>query len=175
VCIAFSSPDPNIIQPEWVKTMASDSIVFACANPVPEIWPWDAKEAGARITGGGRSDFPNQVNNSLGFPGIFRGVLDVQASRITDEMATAAALELAAYAEEQGLNDEHILPAMDDWEVVPREAVATAMKAQEQGLAKLSKSREELFREASTTIQEARQVTHTLMKEGLIRPVPELD
>ena len=74
VCIAFSQPGPDVIRPEWVRTMAPDAIVFACANPVPEIWPWDAKAAGARIVATGRSDFPNQVNNSLGFPGIFRGV-----------------------------------------------------------------------------------------------------
>ncbi len=87
VCIAFSSPGPETIRPEWVSTMADDAIVFACANPVPEIWPWEATAAGARVVATGRSDLPNQVNNSLGFPGIFRGVLDVQASAITDEMA----------------------------------------------------------------------------------------
>ena len=89
---------PTRSEPEWVRAMAADAIVFACANPVPEIWPWDATEAGARIVATGRSDFPNQVNNSLGFPGIFRGVLDVRARSITDEMALAAADVLAGYA-----------------------------------------------------------------------------
>lgn len=110
-CIAFSHPGPGIIRPEWVRDMAKDAIVFACANPVPEIWPWEAREAGARVVATGRSDFPNQLNNSLGFPGIFRGVLDVQARAITDEMALAAAHELASFARERGLSEDAILPA----------------------------------------------------------------
>jgi malate dehydrogenase (oxaloacetate-decarboxylating) len=89
--IALSTPGPGIIKKEWVKTMTPGAIVFACANPTPEIWPWEAKEAGAMVVATGRSDFPNQVNNSLGFPGIFRGTLDVQAKNITDEMCIAAA------------------------------------------------------------------------------------
>jgi malate dehydrogenase (oxaloacetate-decarboxylating) len=92
--------------------MARDAILFACANPVPEIWPWEAAEAGARIVATGRSDFPNQVNNSLAFPGIFRGVLDVGARAITDEMARAAARELAARAVARGLQPERILVDM---------------------------------------------------------------
>jgi malate dehydrogenase (oxaloacetate-decarboxylating) len=98
VCIAFARSDPTLIKPAWVKLMARDAIVFACANPLPEIWPWDAKEAGARVVATGRGDFPNQVNNSLGFPAIFRGALDVRAGAITDEMALAAANELARFA-----------------------------------------------------------------------------
>ncbi len=168
VCIAFSRPGPGTIKPEWVRSMAKDAIVFACANPIPEIWPWEAKEAGARIVGTGRSDFPNQLNNSLGFPGIFRGVLDVRARTITDEMALAAAYELARYAEERGIHEEDIVPRMDEWEVFPCEAVATAMKAQEQGVAKLRKTREQLYKEASTTIRQAREAIHCLMKEGFI-------
>ena len=97
--------------------MAEDAIVFACANPVPEIWPWEAEAAGARIVATGRSDFPNQVNNSLGFPGIFRGALDVRAKTITDEMCIAAAEALAAAAPDGGLNPECILPTMIEWEV----------------------------------------------------------
>src|SRR5439155_1568450 len=93
-------------------SMADDAILFVIANPVPEIWPWEAAEAGARIIATGRSDFPNQVNNSLGFPGIFRGTLDVRAKTITDEMCIAAAKELALVAEEKGLDEEHIVPAM---------------------------------------------------------------
>lgn len=134
VCIAFAAPGPDLIRPEWVNEMNKDAIVFACANPIPEIWPWEAKAAGARIVATGRGDFANQVNNSLGFPGIFRGALDVRARTITDEMARAAASELAACAEEQGLSEERIVPRMDEWEVFPRVAVATAMRAQEQGV-----------------------------------------
>ena len=109
VCIAFSGP--GIIKPEWVESMAKDAIVFSCANPVPEIWPWEATEAGARIVATGRSDFPNQVNNSLGFPGLFRGVLDVGATKITDGMCNAAAEELLSYAEDNGLSEDCIIPS----------------------------------------------------------------
>jgi malate dehydrogenase (oxaloacetate-decarboxylating) len=173
VAIAFATPGPGVIRPEWVRDMASDSIVFACSNPVPEIWPWEAAEAGARIVGTGRSDFPNQLNNSLGFPAIFRGALDVRARTITDEMCLAAAAEIARYGEELGLREDHIVPTMDDLEVYPREAVAVGMKAQEQGLARVALSREEAYRVATDKIQEARGMIDTLMREGVIAPVPD--
>ncbi len=173
VCIALSKPGPGTIRPEWVRGMARDAIIFPCANPVPEIWPWEAKEAGARIVGTGRSDFPNQLNNSLGFPGIFRGTLDVRARTITDEMCLAAAAELAQCAEDKGLSDEYIVPNMDEWEVFPREAAAVGMKAQEQGVARLKATRQELFDRAAATIKAARDEVHLLMREGAIAPVPE--
>ena len=172
VCIALSKPGPGTILPEWVKGMAEDAILFPCANPVPEIWPWEAKEAGARIVGTGRSDFPNQVNNSLGFPGIFRGVLDVRAATITDEMAIAAAEELARCARERGIDEENILPTMDEWEVFPREAAAVGVKAQEQGVARLTISHEELLSKAKETIRQAQDMTRFLMEKELIPPVP---
>jgi len=172
VCIGLSKPGPGTILPEWVEGMAEDAIVFPCANPIPEIWPWEAKRAGARIVGTGRSDFPNQINNSLGFPAIFRGVLDVRATTITDEMAIAAAEELARCAEERGLDEEHIVPTMDDWEVFPREAAAVGMKAQEQGVARLSMSREELLRKAEATIRQAQEMTRFLMEKEIIPPIP---
>jgi malate dehydrogenase (oxaloacetate-decarboxylating) len=153
--------------------MAEDAIIFACANPVPEIWPWEAREAGARIVGTGRSDFPNQINNSLGFPGIFRGVLDVRATTITDEMAIAAAAELALCAEEQGLDEEHIVPTMDDWEVFPREAAAVGVKAQEQGVARLDLTREELLTKAKDIIWQAQELTRFMMDKELIPPLPK--
>jgi malate dehydrogenase (oxaloacetate-decarboxylating) len=168
VCIAFSQPNPDLIQPAWVKRMARDAIVFACANPLPEIWPWEAQRAGARIVATGRSDFPNQLNNSLCFPAIFRGVLDVQARTITDTMAMAAAHELARCAETQGLTEDHILPKMDEWEVYPQLAVATALQAQAEGVARLSKSRDDLYRQACAIIQQAHDATQTLMRLGLI-------
>ncbi len=168
VCIALSKPGPNVIKPEWVASMAKDAIVFVCANPVPEIWPWEAEEAGARIVATGRSDFPNQVNNSLGFPGIFRGALDIAAKTITDEMCIAAAEELAKCAEDNGLKDDYIVPRMDEWEVFPREAAAVAMKGIEQGVARITMTREELFEKASTTIKRARDATKMLMKEKFI-------
>jgi malate dehydrogenase (oxaloacetate-decarboxylating) len=167
VVVGLSRSGPGVILPEWVATMAKDSIVFACANPVPEIWPWEAKEAGARIVATGRSDFPNQVNNSLGFPGIFRGALDVRARTITDEMCFAAAKALADHVGDR-MNEEFILPNMDDWEVFPREAAAVAMKAQEQGIARLALTYDELFEQARTIIKRSRDLTHTMMNEGFI-------
>jgi len=171
VLIGLSKPGPDTIKKEWVSSMASDAIVFACANPIPEIWPWEAIEAGAKIVSTGRSDFPNQVNNSLGFPAIFRGVLDVQASTITDSMCIAAAEELAACAPDGGMNPEMILPTMDMWEVFPRVATATAMKAIEEGLAKISLSREEIYKKAEETIKRAQDQTKAAMDQGFI-PMP---
>jgi malate dehydrogenase (oxaloacetate-decarboxylating) len=173
--VAASKPGPNTIKKEWIKTMAQNSIIFACANPIPEIWPWDAEDAGARIVATGRSDFPNQVNNSLGFPGIFRGVLDVKAKTITDDMCIAAAQELAGYAEERGITEKDILPRMDEWEVFPREAVACALKSIEQGVARVKPSRDELYERASAIIKNARESTELLMKHGLIKKPPSED
>jgi malate dehydrogenase (oxaloacetate-decarboxylating) len=172
--VAASKPGPGTIKKEWIATMADNSIVFACANPIPEIWPWEATEAGARIVATGRSDFPNQVNNSLGFPAIFRGVLDVKAKTVTDDMCIAAAQELAKFAEERGIHDEDILPRMEEWEVYPREAVACALKSIEQGVARVKPSRQELYERAVAIIQNARESVKVLMKEGLIKqPPPE--
>jgi malate dehydrogenase (oxaloacetate-decarboxylating) len=168
VCIALAKSGPAVIKPEWVEAMAKDAIVFACANPVPEIWPWEAKQAGARIVATGRSDFPNQVNNSLGFPGIFRGVIDVAATTITDEMCIAAAEELAGCAESKGLSEERILPTMDDWEVYPREAAAVGLKAMAQGVARKTLTKNELIDGASKIISRSRQQTKTLMEHGVI-------
>ncbi|MBS7632767.1 NADP-dependent malic enzyme [Candidatus Bathyarchaeota archaeon] len=170
--VAASKPGPGTIKKEWVRTMADDAIVFACANPIPEIWPWEAKEAGARIISTGRSDFPNQVNNSLGFPAIFRGVLDVGAKTVTDDMCIAAAEELAKFAEERGMHEEDILPRMEEWEVYPREAVACALKSIDQGVARIKPSRQELYEKAKAIIQNARECTKLLMKHGQIKPAP---
>jgi malate dehydrogenase (oxaloacetate-decarboxylating) len=119
----------------------------------------------------GRSDFPNQVNNSLGFPGIFRGTLDVMAKTITDEMCIAAAEELARCAEDKGLKEDYLIPTMDDWEVYPREAVAVAKKAMAQGVARLNLTPEALFKNASEIIRRARAITQLMMKESII-PLP---
>lgn len=172
VVIALSRSGPGVLLPDWVARMNTDAILFACANPVPEIWPWEAKEAGARIVATGRSDFPNQVNNSLGFPGIFRGTLDVRAHTITDEMCFAAAEALANHVGEN-LDEEHILPNMDDWEVFPREAAAVAMKAQEQGIARVQKSYDESFENAMNIIGRSRELTQMMMKEDFIPAAPE--
>jgi malate dehydrogenase (oxaloacetate-decarboxylating) len=168
VCVALSKPGPGTIKPEWISGMAKDAIVFVCANPIPEIWPWEAEEAGARIVATGRSDFPNQVNNSLGFPGIFRGALDVSARTITDEMCIAAAEELAKCAEDKGLREDYIIPRMDEWEIYPREAMAVGLKAIEQGVARVILTRQQLLDKASEMIKRARQETEVLMEKGLI-------
>ena len=170
--VAASKPGPGTIKKEWIKTMANKSIIFACANPIPEIWPWEAEEAGARIIATGRNDFPNQVNNSLGFPAIFRGVLDVRAKTVTDDMCIAAAEELAKFAEERGMHEKDILPRMEEWEVFPREAVACALKCIDQGVARIKPSRKELYERAKAIIQNSRESLNALMKQGLIKPMP---
>jgi malate dehydrogenase (oxaloacetate-decarboxylating) len=161
--IAFSRPGPDTIEPDWVRTMAPDAIVIAGANPTPEILPDAAHAAGARIVGTGRSDFPNQVNNALAFPGIFRGVLDVRARRITDEMAVAAARELARCAEIRGLRADHILPTLDEPETAVRLAVATGLAAEKAGIADCPADAETLSTQATQIIQRAQQLADRCM------------
>jgi malate dehydrogenase (oxaloacetate-decarboxylating) len=173
VCVSLSKSGPGVILPEWVNGMNKDAIIFACANPIPEIWPWEAKEAGARVVATGRSDFPNQVNNSIGFPGIFRGTLDVKARIITDEMCIAAAYELAKCAEDRGINEDNIIPTMSEWEVFIREAVTVGLKAIEQGVARDKVSRQELTKRAEEMIKNARETAALLMKAGCIPPPPD--
>jgi len=168
IVIAASKPGPGTIPAEYCDLMADNPIVFATANPIPEMWPWEAKEHGVKIFATGRSDFPNQVNNSMGFPAIFRGVLDVRAKSITDEMCIAAATELAKCAEEKGITEEYIIPTMSEMEVFPREAVAVALKAQEQGIARLKLSRQELFDRADYMIRRSRGLTAKMMDDGYI-------
>jgi len=171
VVVAASAPGPGVIKPEWVSRMNKDAIVFALANPVPEIWPWEAKKAGARIVATGRSDFPNQVNNSLAFPAVFRGVLDVRAKTITDTMAVAAAMELAKYAEENGgISEERVLPTMEEWEVYPRVAAAIAVRAVEEGVARKTTTYKEELERAREIIGNARKKVEVLFERGLIPP-----
>ena len=170
--IAASKSGPGVIKPEWITAMADDAIVFTIANPVPEIWPWEALEAGAKVVATGRSDFPNQVNNSLGFPGIFRGTLDVRAKTITDEMCLAAARELAKVAEEEGLRPDFIVPNMENEDVFAREAAAVGTTAVEQGIARVKKSRAELLAGAREIIHHARTQARHLLQSGFIRPPP---
>ncbi|NAZ32464.1 MAG: malate dehydrogenase [Acidilobus sp.] len=171
VLVAASAPGPGVIKPEWVSRMNKDAIVFALANPVPEIWPWEAKRAGAKVVTTGRSDFPNQVNNSLVFPAVFRGVLDVRAKTITDTMAVAAAMELAKYAEENGgISEERILPTMEEWEVYPRVAAAIAVRAVEEGVARRTTTYKEELERAREIIGNARKKVEVLFERGLIPP-----
>jgi malate dehydrogenase (oxaloacetate-decarboxylating) len=173
VLIALSKPGPDVIEKSWVSGMADNAIVFVCANPIPEMWPWDAKEAGARVVATGRSDFPNQVNNSVGFPAIFRGTLDVMARTITDEMCIAAATELAKCAEDKGIHEDYLIPTMKELEVFPREAVAVAKKAMEQGVARLRFSEKELFQMAEFKIRRAQEQIGLMMEKGIIEPYKE--
>ena len=122
---------------EMVKTMAKDAILFACANPTPEIFPDEAKAGGARVVATGRSDFPNQVNNVLAFPGIFRGTFDVRASDINDAMKRAAAYAIAGLISEEELNEEYILPAAFDPRVGKAVAAAVAEAARRSGVARI--------------------------------------
>jgi malate dehydrogenase (oxaloacetate-decarboxylating) len=169
----MSQSGPGVVPSQLIETMNDDAIVFACANPIPEIWPWEAKEAGAKIVATGRSDFPNQVNNSIGFPAIFRGTLDVRARMISDEMCIAAAGEIAKVAEEKGLDEDRIIPSMSDWELFPREAAAVGAQAVKQGLARTRLSKRELYEKATSIITHARKSTELLMRRGLIKSLPQ--
>jgi malate dehydrogenase (oxaloacetate-decarboxylating) len=173
--ISASKPGPGTIKKEWLKGMAHNPVVLVEANPVPEIWPWEAKEVGVKIIGTGRSDFPNQVNNSIGFPGIFRGTLDVRASTITDEMHIAAAYSIARTAEEKGIHEEYLVPTMDEIEVFINEAVAVAEKAMEQGIARQKRTRQDLRETAEVLITSSRAKTQLLMEKGFILEPPRVD
>lgn len=128
---------PGTLNKDMVKSMAKKPIIFACANPIPEIFPEDAKEAGAAVVSTGRSDFPNQINNVLCFPGIFRGALDVRAKDINDEMKVAAAYAIAELVTDQELNAEYILPAAFDERVKDAVAKAVAEAAKKSGVARV--------------------------------------
>lgn len=128
---------PGVVSTEMVKTMGKDAIIFACANPTPEIFPDDAKAGGARVIATGRSDFPNQINNVLAFPGIFRGTFDVRASDINDEMKIAAARALAGLISDDELNEDYIIPAAFDKRVGPAVAEAVAKAARKSGVARI--------------------------------------
>ena len=155
--ISLSQPGPDVIKPEWVRTMARNAIVFACANPVPEIYPYAAKEAGALVVATGRGDFPNQVNNSLGFPGILKGALLVRAKKITDAMAIAAAETIAGFADRQGLAPDRIMPRMTDEAVFSETAAAVARQAAADGVARRARTPEQVQEMARQDIAEATQ------------------
>lgn len=173
VLIALSTPGPDTVKPEWIESMADKAIVFPCANPVPEIYPYRAKEAGAYIVATGRGDFPNQINNSLGFPGILKGALMVRASKITDNMAIAAAHSLANYAEKRGINPENIVPTMDEADVFPVEAADVAMQAIKDGVARYQMTWDEAYSQAKKGIDYSRSFAHKMQDEGFINNPPQ--
>ncbi|MFC2096120.1 NADP-dependent malic enzyme [Bacteroidota bacterium] len=172
VLIALSKPGPDVVKPEWIKNMGTKPIVFVCANPVPEIYPYAAKEAGAYIVATGRGDFPNQVNNSLGFPGILKGALLVQARKITDEMAIVAAYSMANYAEKKGISPDNIMPKMDDTEVFAHEAADVAMEAIKNGVARVQMTWDEVFNRTMEDIKQTRGTIDMMMENNFI-PKPD--
>ena len=128
---------PGTVTTEMVKTMNKDAIVFACANPTPEIFPEDAKAGGAKVISTGRSDYPNQINNVLAFPGIFRGAFDVRASDINEEMKVASAHALVELISESELSEDYIIPKAFDHRVGPAVAKAVAEAARRTGVARI--------------------------------------
>ncbi|MDR0952765.1 MAG: NADP-dependent malic enzyme, partial [Elusimicrobiota bacterium] len=173
VLVALSKQGPDTIKQSWVKLMAPKAIVFACANPVPEIYPQTAKEAGAFIVATGRGDFPNQVNNSLCFPGILKGVLLCRAKTISDTMALCAARAIAKRARDIGYGPDNILPLMTDIEVYALQAAETATQAQKEGLARINISYEEAYKKAKEDILQAQNLSATLAKEGFVKTPPQ--
>ncbi len=173
VLIALSKPGPDVVKEEWIRSMNQDKpIVFVCANPVPEIYPYAAKEAGAYIVATGRGDFPNQVNNSVGFPGILKGALLVRARKITDNMAIAAAESIAKFSEKRGINPEDIIAKMSESDVFPYEAADVAMQAIKDGVARKEMTWQEAYDLAKKDIEHARKTTHFLVDHGLIAQPP---
>jgi malate dehydrogenase (oxaloacetate-decarboxylating) len=172
VLLAASTPDPHTVRPEWIRSMRPDPIVFALANPVPEIWPSAAHEAGAKVVATGRSDFPNQVNNSLIFPAVFRGVLDARARKIPDEIVIAAAQALAGWTRSRDLTVDHRIPTMEEAEAFPHVAAAVATKCVELGIARRRLSAEEFLERARQRMERPHSVAAALAHAGLIRPMP---
>ncbi|HON14151.1 MAG TPA: NADP-dependent malic enzyme [Treponema sp.] len=173
VLIALSTPGPDTVKKEWVRLMADKAIVFACANPVPEIWPYAAKEAGAYIVATGRGDFPNQVNNSVCFPGILKGALLVRARKITDGMAIRCAHSIADFAEKRGISPDNIIANMEETEVFAVEAADVAMQAISEGVARLELSWDEVYKRARADIASARGLVADMQKLGHIQEPPQ--
>lgn len=173
VLVALSHPGPDTIKPEWISLMAEKSIVFACANPVPEIYPHAAKAAGAHIVATGRGDFPNQVNNSICFPSILKGTLLVSSRKITDDMAVCAAHAIADFAESKGIDAEHIMPTMMDSELFPTVAAAVGDCAVKTNLARTPLDKNTIYALAKHDISETHQILNLLINNDIIKHFPE--
>lgn len=172
VLISLSRPGPDVIKRQWIRGMAERAIVFACANPVPEIWPYAAKEEGAFIVATGRGDFPNQVNNSVCFPGILKGALLVRAKKISDNMAIRCAHSIAEFSEKRGINPDNIIATMDETDVFAHEAADVAQQAISDGVARVSLSWEEVYNRAKADIAAARALVEDMKKLGHIKEPP---
>ena len=171
VCAAGQGPE--LVKPDEVRVMNKRSIGFFMANPVPEMLPPAALAAGMEVVATGRSDYANQVNNSLMFPAIFRGALDVRAKTITDPMVIDAAMELAAFAREKGISRNYILPTMVQWEVYPRVAAKVGQAAIREGVARRKLTPKESLSFAMETIEHSRKVMSTLRRSRIILDPPE--
>jgi malate dehydrogenase (oxaloacetate-decarboxylating) len=172
VLIALSSPGPDIVKREWIRSMADRAIVFACANPVPEIWPYAAREEGAYIVATGRGDFSNQVNNSVCFPGILKGALLVRSRKITDGMAIRCAHSIADFSEKRGISPDNIIATMEETEVFAVEAADVAQQAIKEGTARLKLSWDDVYNQAKADIAASRALVEDMKKTGHIKEVP---
>jgi malate dehydrogenase (oxaloacetate-decarboxylating) len=172
VLIALSTPGPDTVKREWIHGMADKAIVFTCANPVPEIWPYAAKEEGAFIVATGRGDFPNQVNNSVCFPGILKGALLVRAKKITDGMAIRCAHSIAEFSEKRGIKVDNIIANMEETDVFAQEAADVAEQAIAEGVARLKLSREEVYSRVKADIAAVRVIVEDMKKMGHIKEPP---
>ncbi|MDR2149367.1 MAG: NADP-dependent malic enzyme [Spirochaetaceae bacterium] len=173
VLIALSAPGPGTVKAEWIQLMAKKAIVFACANPIPEIWPSTAKEAGAFIVATGRGDFPNQINNSLCFPGILKGALLVRSRKITERMALRCAHSIADFSRRRGISPDNIIARMDETEVFALEAADVGRQAIADGVARLNLSWEQLYGAAQSEARAARELTVDLNRLGYTAPFPQ--
>lgn len=172
VLVAAAGQGPDLVKRSQISRMNSRAITFFLANPVPEMLPSEAHAGGAEVVATGRSDYPNQVNNSLLFPAIFRGALDARARTITDPMVIDAARELAAFAKTKGLSKDYIIPTMLEWEVYPRVASTVAQSAIRAGQARRKLSRRESLAIATEMIEHARKTMDSLRKSGVILEPP---
>jgi malate dehydrogenase (oxaloacetate-decarboxylating) len=172
VLIALSTPGPDTVKREWVRSMAPKAIVFACANPVPEIWPYAAKEEGAFIVATGRGDFPNQVNNSVCFPGILKGALLVRARKITDNMAIRCAHSIAEFSEKRGITPDSIVATMEETEIFAQEAADVAMQAIKEGVARVALTWDQVYNRAKADIAAARSLVEDMKKLGHLKEPP---
>lgn len=173
IVVSAAKSDPNFIHGEWIRSMADNPIVFALANPNPEIWPEKAKEFGASIVATGRSDFPNQINNSLVFPAVFRGVLDARSRGVNFRVMVRASEEIANYVEDP--QPDHIVPTMGDLEMYPKVASAVAYSTVEEKLARKTDSREGFYRKAKETIETNRERYRLLLDSGIIKEAEKIE
>jgi malate dehydrogenase (oxaloacetate-decarboxylating) len=173
IVVSAAKSEPGLIKGEWIKAMNKDPIIFALANPLPEIWPEDAKANGAKVVATGRSDFPNQINNSLVFPGIFRGVLDARSKGVNFKIMIKAAYEIADYVKDP--QPDKIVPTMGDWELYPKVASSVARETVEEHLARKNDSKEGFYKVAREIIETNRKNYSKIIDLEIVKKLPEVD